>query len=61
MGLSGLEIYKLLPKKNCGSGSAHLLGLRHAAGLRQGISRCLPHVSDEARAALMRPQRLPSS
>lgn len=53
MALTGLEIYKLLPKKNCGEcGPPTCLAFAMAlAGNKASLDSC-PYVSDEARAAL---------
>ncbi len=53
MGLTGLEIYKLLPKKNCrecGPPTCLAFAMALAAG-KASLDAC-PYVSDEARAAL---------
>ena len=53
MGLSGLEIYKLLPKKNCkecGPPTCLAFAMQLASG-KASLDAC-PYVSDEARAAL---------
>jgi len=61
MALTGLEIFKLLPKTNCGAcGVAYLPGLCHglAAG-KTDLSKC-PYISDEARAKLVEASTPPS-
>ncbi|MGO0123154.1 acetyl-CoA decarbonylase/synthase complex subunit gamma [Desulfothermobacter acidiphilus] len=53
MGLTGLEIYKLLPKKNCkecGQPTCLAFAMQLAAG-KASIDAC-PYVSEEAKAAL---------
>jgi len=53
MGLSGLEIYKLLPKKNCkecGPPTCLAFAMQLASG-KASLDAC-PYVSDEAREAL---------
>ncbi|MDI7246279.1 MAG: acetyl-CoA decarbonylase/synthase complex subunit gamma [Bacillota bacterium] len=53
MGLTGLEIYKLLPKKNCrecGPPTCLAFAMALAAG-KASLDAC-PYVSDEAKAAL---------
>ncbi|ACX51498.1 CO dehydrogenase/acetyl-CoA synthase delta subunit, TIM barrel [Ammonifex degensii KC4] len=53
MGLTGLEIYKLLPKKNCkecGQPTCLAFAMQLAAG-KASIEAC-PYVSEEAKAAL---------
>ncbi|NPV54279.1 MAG: acetyl-CoA decarbonylase/synthase complex subunit gamma [Firmicutes bacterium] len=53
MGLTGLEIYKLLPKKNCGEcGPPTCLAFAmQLAAAKASLDAC-PYVSDEARQAL---------
>src|SRR4030043_262105 len=53
MALTGIEIFKLLPKTNCGEGGVPTC-LAFAMSLAAGkaeLSKC-PHVSDEAKAKL---------
>ena len=53
MGLTGLEIYKQLPKKNCGEcGTPTCLAFAMALASGKGSLDACPYVSDEAREAL---------
>lgn len=53
MGLSGLEIYKQLPKKNCGEcGTPTCLAFAMALAAGKGALDTCPYVTDEAREAL---------
>jgi acetyl-CoA decarbonylase/synthase complex subunit gamma len=53
MGLTGLQIFKLLPNTNCkecGSPTCLAFAMRLAAG-KEALDKC-PYASDEAKAAL---------
>ncbi len=53
MGLTGLEIYKQLPKKNCGEcGTPTCLAFAMALASGKGSLDSCPYVTDEAREAL---------
>lgn len=53
MGLSGLEIYKQLPKKNCGEcGTPTCLAFAMALAAGKGALDTCPYVTDDAREAL---------
>ncbi|WP_206810863.1 acetyl-CoA decarbonylase/synthase complex subunit gamma [Paradesulfitobacterium ferrireducens] len=53
MGLTGLEIYKQLPKKNCGEcGTPTCLAFAMALAAGKGSLDACPHVTDAAREAL---------
>lgn len=53
MGLTGLEIYKQLPKKNCGEcGTPTCLAFAMALASGKGSLDSCPHVTDAAREAL---------
>ncbi len=53
MGLTGLDIYKLLPKTNCGDcGSPTCLAFAMKLAAKQASLDSCPHASEEAKAAL---------
>ncbi len=53
MGLTGLDIYKLLPKTNCGDcGSPTCLAFAMKLASKQASLDSCPHASEEAKAAL---------
>lgn len=53
MGLTGLEIYKQLPKKNCGEcGTPTCLAFAMALSSGKGVLDSCPYVTDDAREAL---------
>ena len=53
MALTGLDIYKLLPKTNCGDcGSPTCLAFAMKLASKQTSLDGCPHVSDEAKAEL---------
>ena len=55
MGLSGLEIYKLLPKTNCKEcGQPTCLAFAMKLAAKQADLSACPYVSEEAKAALER-------
>ena len=53
MGLTGLEIYKQLPKKNCGEcGTPTCLAFAMALAAGKGALDSCPYVTDAAREVL---------
>ncbi|RKY67893.1 MAG: acetyl-CoA decarbonylase/synthase complex subunit gamma, partial [Candidatus Latescibacterota bacterium] len=60
MALTGLDIYKLLPKKNCGEcGSPTCLAFAMKRAAKKGSLEDRPYVSEEAKAALGSASRPP--